>query len=236
LILKLHYRVNIGPSHSSVLRHMNPVHSLSSYSFMIRFIIILPFTPKILFFLLSIFNFVFFFFFNYSSLYAKFSLKISCSLFLFCCCYLRLREFTSFLYFHTVFCLFLSFIFFSACFPMLFFCTLYSATNVNAAASLCASSTLYLASSPRSLMPNVSTHSTQSLRSLIAMKIRTFSVQYVCVQSLSFWPAEGWERVSGTAILTADWRTKQDKYPPLATWHTHWVRPPAPVDSLPAWT
>jgi hypothetical protein len=29
--------------------------------------------------------------------------------------------------------------------------------------------------------------------------------------------AEGWERVSGTAIPTADWRTQQDKYPLLAT-------------------
>jgi hypothetical protein len=72
---------------------------------------------------------------------------------------------------------------------MLFFCSLYSATNVNAAASLCVPSTPYLASS-RSVLPNVSTHSAQSLRSGSAMQIGTLSVQYVCVQSPSFWPAE----------------------------------------------
>ena len=32
--------------------------------------------------------------------------------------------------------------------------------------------------------------------------------------------AEGWERVCVIAIPTDDWLTQQDKYPPLATWHT----------------
>ena len=108
------------------------------------------------------------------------------------------------------------------CFPMLFSCSLYSATKVNSAASLYAPSTPYLAYSPRSLMLNVSTHSAQSLRSVGAVQIETFSVQCVCVFRLLVFGqrnfhAEGWERVSGIAIPTADWRTQQDKYPPLAT-------------------
>jgi hypothetical protein len=69
-----------------------------------------------------------FFLLPYLTLYFSFSLlillylqlfpTISCSLFLFCCCHLFLPEFTTFLYFLTVFCLFLSFIFFSICFPL----------------------------------------------------------------------------------------------------------------------
>ena len=115
---------------------------------------------------------------------------ISCSLFLFCCCHLLLPEFSSFLHFRTVSCLFLSFIFFYSCFTMLFSCSSYSATKFNAAASLCAPSTPYLASSPRSVTPDVWTHSAQSPRSVSTMHIGTFSVQHVCIQSLSFWPAE----------------------------------------------
>jgi hypothetical protein len=89
---------------------------------------------------------------------------------------------------------------------MLFFCSVYSVTNVDAADSLCAPSTPYLASSPRSLMPNVSTHSAQSLRSGSAMQIGTLSVHFVCIQSLSFWPAEFLMRKAGSESLVQRYR------------------------------
>jgi len=139
-----------------------PSHPISLWSALLlssNLRLVCPSLPNI--FLSSLFKFVFVFFFIYSSLYAKFPLRFHVL-----CFFSAVTTFSSsnlpLLYTYALYSVgCLPFIFFSTCFPILFSCPLYSPTNVNAAASLCAPSTSCLASSPFPLRPNVSTHAAQ---------------------------------------------------------------------------